>query len=58
MIKKIEIAILSVILLLVGFFATYKLSESPSVWYDEGFYVQIASNLSTYGKYGLQLQPG
>ena len=41
-----------------GFFATYKLKESPSVWYDEGFYVQVASNLSIHGKYGLQLLPG
>ena len=58
MIKKIEIAILAFLFILAGFFSTYKLSESPSVWYDEGFYVQIASNLSTHGKYGLQLQPG
>lgn len=56
--KKIEIVILSFLLLLTGFFATYKLSESPSVWYDEGFYVQIASNLSEQGKYGMQLKPG
>lgn len=56
--KKIEILILSFFLLLTGFFATYKLSESPSVWYDEGFYVQIASNLSAQGKYGMQLRPG
>lgn len=56
--KKIEIVILSFFLLLTGFFATYKLSESPSVWYDEGFYIQIASNLSTQEKYGMQLRPG
>lgn len=55
--KKIEIVILSFFLIMAGFFATYKLSESPSVWYDEGFYVQIASNLSAHGKYGMQLQP-
>lgn len=55
--KKFEIIILSFFLFLTGFFATYKLSESPSVWYDEGFYVQIASNLSEQGKYGMQLQP-
>lgn len=56
--KKIEISILSLLLIMTGFFATYKLSESPSVWYDEGFYVQIASNLSDYGEYGMQLRPG
>lgn len=58
MTKKIETIILALFLILTGFFATYKLSESPSVWYDEGFYVQIASNMSAYGKYGMQLQPG
>jgi len=28
------------------FFATYKLTESPSVWYDEGVYFQVAQNVS------------
>lgn len=58
MIKKIEVGIFIFFLILSGFFSTYKLKESPSVWYDEGFYVQVASNLSTHGKYGLQLLPG
>lgn len=56
--KKIEITILSFFLIMTGFFSTYNLSESPSVWYDEGFYIQIASNLSDYGEYGMQLRPG
>ena len=39
------------------FFATYHLTESPSVWYDEGFYLQSAANLAQYGQAGLRLSP-
>lgn|SRR3989344_2332303 len=57
MIKKNEIAIFIAILFVAGFFATYKLTESPGVWYDEGFYVQAASNLATDGQMGLRIAP-
>ena len=40
------------------FFSLYKLSESPSVWYDEGWYVQDAANIAVRGADGLQLTPG
>jgi len=40
-----------------AFFATYHLKESPPVWYDEGFYVQSAANLATYGQTGLRVAP-
>jgi len=40
-----------------GFFATFHLTESPPVWYDEGFYVQSAANLATYGQTGLRVAP-
>lgn len=39
------------------FFATYHLTESPPVWYDEGFYLQSAANLASYGETGLRLTP-
>ncbi len=56
--KKIEIAILALLLLLTGFFATYKLSESPSVWYDEGIYFQTAANLAQGKGMNFQFAPG
>lgn len=39
------------------FFATYKLSESPAIWYDEGFYTQMATNLVDTGRQVLQVAP-
>lgn len=41
-----------------AFFALFRLSESPSVWYDEGIYTQMAMNLSDHGVVGFQLSPG
>lgn len=40
------------------FFSFYKLSESPSVWYDEGFYSQVAENVSLGKGSVLQVEPG
>jgi len=52
-------ALLLVLLFCVaGFFATYHLTESPPVWYDEGFYIQSAANLATYSQMGLRIEPG
>ncbi len=39
------------------FFATYKLSESPAIWYDEGFYTQVPMYISTHGIQALQVAP-
>ncbi|NQV88627.1 MAG: glycosyltransferase family 39 protein [Parcubacteria group bacterium] len=55
--KKTEIIVLTLILVFTVFFATFKLSESPSVWYDEGFYVQSALNLASSGQSGLHIIP-
>ena len=43
--KKLEITILFFLLSVVVFFSTFHLTESPSVWYDEGIYIQTAANL-------------
>lgn len=40
-----------------SFFATYRISESPPVWYDEGVYQQIALNLSRTGIFAVQIAP-
>jgi 4-amino-4-deoxy-L-arabinose transferase-like glycosyltransferase len=39
------------------FFATYKLTESPAIWYDEGFYTQTAAHIAHYGTQALQIAP-
>ncbi len=52
-------------LLLVGmaFFVTlisgtYHLSESPGIWYDEGYYTQLAMNLVNSSTQSIQTAPG
>ena len=35
----------------------FRLTESPSVWYDEGFYIQTARNVASSHWYGLRLGP-
>lgn len=47
----------AIIFLFAIFFATFHLKESPSVWYDEGIYIQGAVNALQYGKIGIQLSP-
>ena len=58
MTKKFEVAMLFLLLILTGFFATYKLTESPSVWYDEGIYFQTAANLAQGKGMNFQFAPG
>ncbi len=40
------------------FFATYHLNESPAIWYDEGFFEQLAINVSHGGAQVMELAPG
>ena len=40
------------------FFATYHLTESPSVWYDEGIYIQLAANMAEGYGASFQFAPG
>jgi 4-amino-4-deoxy-L-arabinose transferase-like glycosyltransferase len=37
--------------------STYQLSEAPAIWYDEGFYSQMAMNFGEVGKQVLQVAP-
>lgn len=39
------------------FAATYRLSEAPAIWYDEGFYSQMAMNMASTGRQVLQVAP-
>lgn len=54
---RLHAVLLVLLFCTAGFFATYHLKESPPVWYDEGFYVQSAANLATYGHMGLRITP-
>lgn len=56
--RPLEILSVSILLIIAAFFATLYLKESPSVWYDEGYYIQSAANLATHGQMGLQFAPG
>lgn len=39
-------------------FGSYRLTESPPTWYDEGMILQLAENLAHHGAMELQLAPG
>lgn len=43
---------------IAAFFATYKLSDSPALWYDEGLYSSVSAHISLYGLQALQIAPG
>ncbi len=49
------LALAAAILLVAG---SYKLSEAPAVWFDEGIYSQAAMNLAEHGTQQLQTAPG
>ena len=55
-----RLCLMATILVFAGalFCATYRLTESPSVWYDEGIYIQSATNAIQHGKVGFQFSPG
>lgn len=38
--------------------STYKLTESPPIWLDEGILIQVARNLAERSIHGLQVAPG
>ncbi len=47
-------------LLLIGVVlasSLFRLTESPSIWYDEGLYIQTARNIASSHTYGIQLDP-
>src|SRR4051812_4095798 len=39
------------------FFATLRLSEAPQIWYDEGYYAQVAINVADTGTQFIQVAP-
>lgn len=56
--RPLERSLLFVAVATLVFFSTYKLTESPPPWRDEGIVTQVARNLSERGRYAVQLAPG
>lgn len=56
--KYFEPMLVFAVLAVTAFFSFHKLTEAPTVWYDEGFYSQAAENLALHGIWGLQVNPG
>ena len=52
-----EKIILTIVFLGVLFLATYKLTESPPTWMDEGLIIQPVKNLVESGVYEVQIAP-
>lgn len=51
-------AVLAFLICFTLFFSLYRLTESPPVWYDEGFYFQTAANLAGPSEeYGMRFSP-
>src|SRR3989344_8592002 len=55
---KFEVLFVVALFLFVTFPATYRLTESPATWYDEGYLLQTSKNLALYGQQQLQMAPG
>ncbi len=55
--NRLSLFAMGFVFVCASFFSTYKLSESPSVWYDEGIYIQSAVNVLEHGQMGFQLSP-
>jgi hypothetical protein len=56
--KRREIIFFVCLLGLAVFLSTYKLTETPPVWYDEGMYIQTAMNAARFGRQEIQVAPG
>lgn len=54
---KLQKVILVLLFALTCFFGLYKLTESPSFVYDEGWYFQTSANLAREGVDGLRMSP-
>ncbi|MEK7509222.1 MAG: glycosyltransferase family 39 protein [Patescibacteria group bacterium] len=56
--SKAYVGILACLLGVVVFYATYRLTESPPTWYDEGIYIQVAQSFGERGEQTVQVAPG
>lgn len=54
--KNLGLGVL-VIFCIIAFYASYKLTESPPTWYDEGIYIQVAQSFAEKGTQDIQITP-
>lgn len=54
---RLHTILLTLLSCIAVFFATYHLTESPPVWYDDGMFTQAAINLASSGQEGLRVAP-
>lgn len=47
----------AVLFVFIAFAATYRLSESPGIWSDEGYLLQASKSLAIHGEQSLQMGP-
>ena len=57
-ISQKKILVLLPIILIALFISTFKLTESPRTWYDDGLFMQIARNVAHFNSFGVQSAPG
>jgi hypothetical protein len=50
-------AVTTAAILIALWAATYRLTEAPGIWYDEGFYTQVGANAAELGVQGMQIAP-
>lgn len=55
--RKYEILFVGALILLSAAISSYRLSESPPVWFDEGIFTQVAENLTRYRAPLIRLAP-
>ncbi|MCG2694397.1 glycosyltransferase family 39 protein [Candidatus Parcubacteria bacterium] len=55
--KKIDIIILAFLLAVTFLIGSYRLLQSPPVWYDEGLLMQVSENIAKYGEAVIQQSP-
>ncbi|MCX6701655.1 MAG: glycosyltransferase family 39 protein [Candidatus Zambryskibacteria bacterium] len=56
--EKTKKIILTLIFSLAVFLIVFHFTDTPRVWVDEGIFTNIAENVSLYGVYGIQTEPG
>lgn len=55
---RLPIILVGIAVVITVVASTYHLSESPRIWYDEGFFEQVAMNFASHGMQVMQLAPG
>ncbi len=56
--KSLRVGIIGFSVAVIAIAASYRLTEAPPIWYDEGYYIQAAMNIAERGEQVLQVAPG